>query len=95
MIDNTVNISDKFFIIETLEKTQFLISLIDKELESYIGYTLEIKYLMALITEEYSLEYKMEKPEILQSISSSGKLEEDSEKLLVETIKELKKNFNS
>ena len=32
--------------------------------------------------------------EILESISKSGKLEEDTENLLVETIKELKKNFN-
>ena len=38
---------------------------------------------------------KAEKPEILQSISSSGKLEDETEKLLVETIIELKKNFNS
>ena len=38
---------------------------------------------------------KSEKPEILNAISSSGKLEENTEKLLVETITELKKNFNS
>ena len=38
---------------------------------------------------------KSEKPEILESILSSGKLEEDTEKSLVETIMELKKNFNS
>jgi len=38
---------------------------------------------------------KSEKPEILESVSSSGKLEEDTEKLLVEVITELKKNFNS
>ena len=38
---------------------------------------------------------KSEKPEILESVLSSGKLEEDTEKLLVETIMELKKNFNS
>ena len=38
---------------------------------------------------------KSEKPEILESVLSSGKLEEDIEKLLVETIMELKKNFNS
>ena len=38
---------------------------------------------------------KSEKPEILESISNSGKLEEDIEKLLVEVITELKKNFNS
>ena len=38
---------------------------------------------------------KSEKPEILKSILSTGKLEEDIEKLLVEVIMELKKNFNS
>ena len=38
---------------------------------------------------------KSEKTEIIESISSSGKLEEDSEKLLVEVITNLKKNFNS
>ena len=38
---------------------------------------------------------KSEKPEILESVSSSGKLEEDTEKLLVEVITELKKYFNS
>ena len=38
---------------------------------------------------------KSEKPEILDSISSSGKLEEDAEKSLTEVITELKKNFNS
>ena len=38
---------------------------------------------------------KSEKPEILESISSSGKLEEDTEKLLVEVISQLKKNFNT
>ena len=38
---------------------------------------------------------KSEKPEILDSISSSGKLEEDAEKYLTEVIIELKKNFNS
>ena len=38
---------------------------------------------------------KSTKPEILESISSSGKLEEDTEKLLVEIITEFKKNFNS
>ena len=37
---------------------------------------------------------KSEKPEILEAISKSGKLEEDTENLLVETIKELKQNFN-
>ena len=38
---------------------------------------------------------KSEKPEILSVITSSGKLDENTEKLLVETITELKKNFNS
>jgi F-type H+-transporting ATPase subunit alpha len=38
---------------------------------------------------------KSEKLEILESVLSSGKLEEDTEKSLVETIMELKKNFNS
>ena len=37
---------------------------------------------------------KSEKPEIIESISASGKLEEDTEKLLVEIINELKKNLN-
>ena len=36
---------------------------------------------------------KSEKPEILEAISKSGKLEEDTENLLVETIKELKKTL--
>jgi F-type H+-transporting ATPase subunit alpha len=38
---------------------------------------------------------KSEKPEILESILKSGKLEEDAEKSLIEIIAELKKNFNS
>ena len=38
---------------------------------------------------------KSEKPEIIDAIQSSGKLEEDTENLLVETIKELKQKFNS
>ena len=38
---------------------------------------------------------KSEKPEILESILSSGKLEDDKEKSLIELIMELKKNFNS
>ena len=38
---------------------------------------------------------KSEKPEILESVLTLGKLEEDIEKLLVEVIIELKKNFNS
>jgi F-type H+-transporting ATPase subunit alpha len=37
---------------------------------------------------------KSEKPEIIESISGSGKLEEDIEKLLVEIINEFKKNLN-
>ena len=38
---------------------------------------------------------KSEKPEILDSISKSGKLDEGAEKSLTEVISELKKNFNS
>ena len=38
---------------------------------------------------------KSEKPEIIESILSSGKLEEDKEKLLVEVITQLKGNFKS
>ena len=38
---------------------------------------------------------KSEKSEILDSIASSGKLEEKAEKSLTEVIAELKKNFNS
>ena len=38
---------------------------------------------------------KSEKPSILESVLSTGKLEEDTEKSLVEVIIELKKNFNS
>ncbi len=38
---------------------------------------------------------KSEKPEILDSITSSGKLEEDAEKSLTEVITELKQNFKS
>jgi F-type H+-transporting ATPase subunit alpha len=38
---------------------------------------------------------KSEKPEIVESILSSGKLEEDSEQKLVEVIKQLKQTFNS
>ena len=38
---------------------------------------------------------KSEKFEILESILSSGKLEDDKEKLLIELIMELKKNLNS
>jgi len=37
---------------------------------------------------------KSEKPEIIESISSSGKLEEDTEKLLVGIINDFKKNLN-
>ena len=36
---------------------------------------------------------KNEKPEIIDAISSSGKLEEDTEKLLVETILSLKESI--
>ena len=38
---------------------------------------------------------KSEKPEIIESILSSGKLEEDSEHKLAEVIKQLKQTFNS
>ena len=38
---------------------------------------------------------KSEKPEILDSITSSGKLEEDLEKSLTEVITELKKKFKT
>jgi F-type H+-transporting ATPase subunit alpha len=38
---------------------------------------------------------KSDKPEILESISNSGKLEESIEQELIEVITELKKNFNS
>ena len=38
---------------------------------------------------------KSDKPEIIDSILSSGKLEENSEKILVEVITNLKKNFKS
>ena len=38
---------------------------------------------------------KSDKPEIIESILSSGKLEEDKEKLLVEVITQLKVNFKS
>ena len=38
---------------------------------------------------------KSEKPEILESILNSGKLEEDNEKLLIGVIVDFKKNFNS
>ena len=38
---------------------------------------------------------KSEKPDIIESISSSGKLEEDVEKSLTQVISELKKNFKS
>ena len=36
---------------------------------------------------------KSEKPEIINSIQSTGKLEEDTEKLLVDLIKQLKENL--
>ncbi len=38
---------------------------------------------------------KSDKPEIIDSILSSGKLEEDTEKSLIEVISNLKKNFKS
>ena len=38
---------------------------------------------------------KSYKPEIIESILTSGKLEEDKEKLLVEVITQLKGNFKS
>ena len=38
---------------------------------------------------------KSDKPEIIDSIQSSGKLEEDKEKLLIEVITQLKQNFKS
>ena len=38
---------------------------------------------------------KSEKPEIIESIQSSGKLEEDKEKLLVEIITQLKETLKS
>ena len=38
---------------------------------------------------------KSDKPEIIDSILSSGKLEEDTEKSLIEVITNLKKNFKS
>ena len=38
---------------------------------------------------------KSDKPEIIDSILSSGKLEENSEKLLIEVITSLKKNYKS
>ncbi len=38
---------------------------------------------------------RSEKPEIIDSINSSGKLDEDNEKLLTDLISDLKKNFNS
>ena len=38
---------------------------------------------------------KSDKPEIIDSILASGKLEDDMEKLLVEVITQLKENFKS
>ena len=38
---------------------------------------------------------KSDKPEIIESIQSSGKLGEDKEKLLVEIISKLKENLKS
>ena len=38
---------------------------------------------------------KSDKPELIQSILTSGKLEEETEKTLIEVITNLKKNFKS
>ena len=38
---------------------------------------------------------KSDKPEIIEAIQSSGKLEENKEKFLVEVISKLKENFKS
>ena len=38
---------------------------------------------------------KSDKPEIIESIQSTGKLDEDKEKLLVEVITQLKGTFKS
>ena len=38
---------------------------------------------------------KTDKPEIIEGIQSSGKLDDDKEKLLVEVITQLKGNFKS
>ena len=38
---------------------------------------------------------KSKKPEIIDSIQSAGKLEDDKEKLLIEVITQLKENFKS
>ena len=38
---------------------------------------------------------KSDKPEIIESIQNSGKLEEDKEKLLIEVISKLKESFKS
>ena len=38
---------------------------------------------------------KSDKPELIQSILCSGKLEEETEKTLIEIITNLKKNFKS
>ena len=38
---------------------------------------------------------KLDKPEIIEAIQSSGKLDDDKEKLLVEVITQLKENFKS
>ena len=37
---------------------------------------------------------RSEKPEIIDSINSSGKLDEDNEKVLTDLISDLKKTFN-
>ena len=38
---------------------------------------------------------KTDKPEIIESIQNSGKIEDDKEKLLVEVITQLKENLKS
>ena len=38
---------------------------------------------------------KSDKPDIIESIQISGKLEEDKEKLLIKVITQLKENFKS
>ena len=54
-----------------------------------------------LIIYSYNIENKIinkcksDKPEIIESIQSTGKLDEDKEKLLVEVITQLKGTFKS
>ena len=54
-----------------------------------------IKKILLILKKKIIEKCRSEKPEILDSISSSGKLEENAEKSLNEIITELKKNFNS